>query len=386
MNALRLYYLTVYLALGAVLPLVALALSARGLRPSQYAWLLLLMPLSRLLSPPIWGALADQHFGPRKLVRINTWIAGLAMLALAFAQGFWPTAVCFALWAFFSSSLVPLVEAGTYQMLGARAASFGYVRVFGSIGFALSALGIGMGKLDPGMVTPFVVAALGYLAAGLVSRRLTEYAVVSRDSLRPAVLALVKRTDVLLLWLGSILYYAAHGIFDMYFGPFARSLPGVRPELVSTAWGLGVVAEVIVFFFVPRWLSGRMMRWLLPGSALVAALRWWLTAQVTSATHVLLLQPLHAITFGVWYLSFVHENQAEAPPNMRATVQGIASASLGIGTMTAIVVGGYSLERLGGRTLFLLASAASLGSVLLYLVRIVLRSASAQTTAATEGS
>jgi len=383
-NALRLYYLTVYLALGAVFPLVALALSARGLRPSQYAWLLMLMPLSRLLSPPLWGALADKHFGPRKLVRINTWVAGLAMLGLAFARGLWPTAICFAVWAFFSSSLVPLVEAGTYQMLGARAASFGYVRVFGSIGFALSALGVGFSKLDPGMVTPFVGASLGYLAAGLVSRKLSEYAIISRASLRPAVLALLRRRDVLLLWLGSMLYYAAHGIFDMYFGPFARTLPGVRTELVSMAWGLGVVAEVIVFFFVPRWLSGRLMRWLLPGSALVAALRWWLTAQVTSASQVLMLQPLHAITFGVWYLAFVHENQAEAPAHMRATVQGIAVACLGMGTMSAIVVGGYGLERFGGRPLFMMASLASLGSLMLYLVRIAVRSAAAQARAVLE--
>ena len=106
----------------------------------------------------------------------------------------------------------------------------------------------------------------------------------------------------------------------------------------------------------------------------MAAARWWLMAHVTSAAQVLALQPLHAITFGVWYLAFVHENQAEAPGHMRATVQGIASACLGVGTMTAIVVGGYGLERLGGRTLFLLASVASLGSVLLYLARIVVRS------------
>jgi len=44
-NALRLYYFAYYGGLGAVMPLLALAMQARGFRPSQYAWLMALIPL-----------------------------------------------------------------------------------------------------------------------------------------------------------------------------------------------------------------------------------------------------------------------------------------------------------------------------------------------------
>ena len=72
MNALRLYYLAIYVGLGAVLPLLALAMQARGLRPTQYAWLIALLPLSRMLAPPLWGMLADKWVGTSKLLRANT--------------------------------------------------------------------------------------------------------------------------------------------------------------------------------------------------------------------------------------------------------------------------------------------------------------------------
>lgn len=382
MQPLRAYYLTVYLALGAVLPLMGLAFEARGLRPAQYAWLLAFLPLARLLSPPLWGSLADTRFGATKLLRINTWIAACAMLALVFVRGLYPTAFVFALWAFFNSSLNPLVEAGTYQLLGPNAAGFGYIRVFGSIGFALSALGLGVVSLDTAMRIPFAVAAVGYVLAALSSQGLPDYAVKARVPMRSTIAALLRRADVTLLWLAALLYYAAHGMFDMYFGPFARTLPNVRGELVSMAWGIGVVCEIVVILFVPRLLSGSIMPWLLPGCALVAAGRWYLTAHATSATQLLLLQPLHAITFGIWYLAFVHENQAHAPLALRATVSGIGAAALGVGTMSATLLGGYGLERFGGRALFGVASWVAGAAMLLFLLRIALRESRTQEHAA----
>jgi MFS transporter, PPP family, 3-phenylpropionic acid transporter len=352
---------------------MGLAFEARGLRPAQYAWLLAFLPLARLLSPPLWGSLADTRFGASALLRINTWIAALAMVSLVFVRGLYPTAVVFAVWAFFNSSLVPLVEAGTYQLLGENPAGFGYIRVFGSIGFAVSALALGACSLDAAMRVPFMVAALGYLLAAVFSHRLANYRGQARVPIRSALVGLLRRADVALLWLASLLYYAAHGVFDMYFGPFARTLPNVRSELVSMAWGLGVVCEIVVLLFVPRMLTGRLMPWLLPGCALIAAVRWMLTAHVTSAVHLLLLQPLHAVTFGIWYLAFVHENQAHAPAQLRATVQGIGAASLGLGTMSATLLGGYGLERLGGRVLFQIASGVACAAMLLFLLRVTMR-------------
>src|SRR5262245_56546908 len=100
-TALKTYYLTVYLGLGALLPLMALALEARGFTPTQYSWLLALLPLSRLLSPPLWGALADKWLGTTRLLRMNTWLAGLAMLALSQSVGFGSTLFTYAAWALF---------------------------------------------------------------------------------------------------------------------------------------------------------------------------------------------------------------------------------------------------------------------------------------------
>jgi predicted MFS family arabinose efflux permease len=68
-------------------------------------------------------------------------------------------------------------------------------------------------------------------------------------------------------------------------------------------------------------------------------------------------------------LAFVHENQRAAEPELRATMQGVAAACLGLGVITASVIGGYVLERGGGRRLFELAAMVAAGSLVLYLAR-----------------
>src|SRR6478609_5863641 len=104
---------------------MALSMQARGFRPTQYAWLMALMPLSRILAPPLWGALSDKWLGTSRLLRVNTLLAAVGMLCLSQSHSFLFTLAAYALWAFFGSSLIPLSEAGTYQLLGTKAANFG---------------------------------------------------------------------------------------------------------------------------------------------------------------------------------------------------------------------------------------------------------------------
>ncbi|MFT3923396.1 MAG: MFS transporter [Myxococcales bacterium] len=384
MNALRLYYLAIYIGLGAVLPLMALSMQARGFRPTQYAWLMALMPLSRMLAPPLWGALSDKWLGTTRLLRLNTVLAALGMLALSQSRSFATTWCAYALWALFGSSLIPLSEAGTYQLLGERASNFGYVRVFGSIGFALSAAAFGVFGVDAAFSSPFIVASAGYLLGSVVVRRMHDERPQGRVRLRGTLAQLARKPDVLLLWLASTLYYGAHGAFDMYFGPHARSVPGVTPGFVSLCWSIGVVFEVALFFVFPRFLrTDSNGRWLLFAAA-VACVRWFLLARADTAWEVGLLAPLHAITFGLWYLVFVHENQSGSTPETRATVQGLGAACLGLGTSSATLLGGYVLERHGSRVLFELASFTAALAGLLYAVRM-LRLGSDKSLASSQG-
>jgi PPP family 3-phenylpropionic acid transporter len=209
-----------------------------------------------------------------------------------------------------------------------------------------------------------------YMAAAATAHRFADTRGEISTPLFAAVRSLARRRDVLLLWLASTLYYTAHGAFDVYFGPHVAHMPGLGARTVSFGWAVGVIAEVLVLFFVPALLRTFQASTLLVFSALVATLRWILLAHATTELEVLLLAPTHAVTFGVWYLAFVHDNQEGAPTELRATVQGLAAAWLGLGMISATLGGGWVLERWGGRALFEAAGVCAFVSLALYALRL----------------
>jgi len=376
--ALRVYFLAMFSALGAIVPLLALLLSDKGLTGAEVGWVMAILPSARMFAPPLWGFLADRASSATRLLAINSLICAFAMVALGLADGLLGVASAYFVWGACASSLIPLVEAHTYEVLGERSARFAHVRVFGSVGFAIVALALGALHAREAFASPlpFYVAAVCYAAASVAASRLTTRPVVARP---PAfavgeLLARMgrrKRAAMASLWVASALYYAAHGVFDAYFGPLTKHALGLSASLVSQAWGIGVLAEIVVLLLAPRYIHRGDSRWLLPLAAGVASLRWLLLSCATRAIHILLLAPLHAVSFGLWYLAFVHENQRGAPASLRATVQGVAAACVGIGMVAATVLGGYGLERYGARQIFQTAAWIALFSALMYAARSV---------------
>jgi MFS family permease len=84
-------------------------------------------------------------------------------------------------------------------------------------------------------------------------------------------------------------------------------------------------------------------------------------------TWMLVVAPLHGITFGVWYLSGVKFVQTQAPEALRASVQGIAHAAIGVGTVLGYLVAGQVFDRFGGGASFLAAAVAAMLAGLVYL-------------------
>src|SRR6185295_16815506 len=97
----------------------------------------------------------------------------------------------------------------------------------------------------------------------------------------------------------------------------------------------------------------------------VASLRWFLTAQVTGWA-LLLLQPLHAITFGLYWVSATALMRDYAGPEALAAGQGLLAAVFGTGSVIGNAFAGDILQRAGGRglmtTMSIVAAVAALGA------------------------
>ena len=55
----------------------------------------------------------------------------------------------------------------------------------------------------------------------------------------------------------------------------------------------------------------------------------------------MLLQTLHGVTFGAWYLSVVRFIQDRAPERLRTSLQALAMSAIGLGMTAGFLLGGW---------------------------------------------
>ena len=359
MISLRLFYFLSYGALGSLFPFLPLLLAHRDLTPTQIGWVMVVVPVGNLLFPPIWGAAADALRARLPLLRAAAAGSGLTVLLLLAELDFATTIFAVAMFSLFRAPLTSLADAASVEALGGCANEFSRVRVWGSLGFALFVMVLGW--LGASTRPALLVGSTGivYLLACTATLPLRADSPQRQHGIAAVIGRVLRRGSVLTFLVSTAAYYFGHSMYDVYFGLHAKAL-GLGDPFVGTAWAIGVGVEIVLLLVAPRLLprvrNGRM----LVGCAAVAALRWWGLAHLTSAAALLVLQSLHGITFGLWYLSLVSFVQSRADDRTRTTLQSIALSCVGFGTAGGYLIGGSIFDAHGGTTLYSTAAAAAI--------------------------
>tara|TARA_B100001964_G_C13863317_1_gene435416 strand:+ start:65 stop:397 length:333 start_codon:yes stop_codon:yes gene_type:complete len=107
--------------------------------------------------------------------------------------------------------------------------------------------------------------------------------------------------------------------------------------------------------------------------------RWTLLAYLDDATAIMLTQPLHAVTFGLYYLCLTNWVQSRVPPTIRATIQSITLGVMSLGMISGYLWGGQLLEKTHGANLFATAAqVAAVGTLFFVLTWMSQRRSEAQ--------
>ncbi len=365
--ALILFYLFSFAGLGALFPFLPSLLSDRGLSPDQIGWIMVMLPLCGMLLPTVWGAVADALRARVRLLRLASVGCALSVLLLLPARSQWAVMGAFLLLSAFRVPLIPLADAVTCAALEGRTAKFGTVRVWGSVGFALAVLGMGLkeGTHDPWFLIG-VTSAL-YVASALATLPIRVPDMERQHGILREAFGLLRQDEILLFLVATVAYYSGHSTYDAYFGLHLRDL-GHGDGVLGMAWFNGVCWEIAVMLLAPKVLSGVRGSRLLMVSAAAAVLRWSLISVVTTVPAIVAVQTLHGLSFGLWYLSLVRFVQDRAPERLRATCQSMAFTAIGTGTVIGYMAGSRTLQRWGGAVMYRGSAAAAAVALVLYWV------------------
>jgi PPP family 3-phenylpropionic acid transporter len=351
-----------------MLPFWPLWLESRGMGAGEIGILLGAAFWVKVATNPLVGGLVDRR-GDRRRPMIALAAACLACYALfAVADGFWALLGVSVLTGVFFSALLPLGESLTMRTAHARGFDYGRIRLWGSIGFILTAtLG---GRLiegrAPDIVLWLILAALGATLLACIAMpdvRLTP----AIHGTRPVWRLVCNPTFVLFLASTGLLQ-ASHAVY-YGFATLHWRAAGLDEAVIGALWAEGVVAEILLFA-----ASGAIVRRLGPAGLLLLAagggvVRWTATALSTELGVLLAAQTLHALTFAAAHLAAMHFIVRAAPPELSATAQTVYAA-VGMGIVfgaTMWAAGGLYAAFGGGAFLAMAGLSAAGGLVALML-------------------
>ncbi len=350
------WYFFYFAFVGAFAPYFTLYLQDIGQSAWEIGVLMSVPQVMRLLAPNLWGWLADRLGRRAAVVKVAALGSVLGFCGFFFTREYLPMLAAMTLVWFFWSAALPLVEAMTLDRLAGQTERYGRIRLWGSIGFIVSVLGLGA-VLDYLPIAAVLWACLFILASVLASALTLAEPKVGAGGTAPPVANRLRRPAVMALLAACFFMSVAHGPLYVFYSIHLVD-HGYDKMAVGLLWSLGVVAEIIVFMIMPRLMKHFSLRGILLASFALAVLRFLLIGW--AADHVLVLafaQILHGATFGAYHAGAMAALIRWFEPAQQARVQGLyGSISFGAGGMVGGLIGGQSWDTLGAGMTFTLAS------------------------------
>ena len=346
-----------YAHAGTFSTYASLFFADHGMTVAQIGVLMSLIQVLRIFGPNLWGWVADHS--ERRVVVLR--ITGLA--ALTAFSGFFVGSTfahffaAMVLLNLFTSAQGPICEALMLSEMRGDLTNYGRIRLWGSVGFIVATM-LTAYALDywGTRALPWAAGAL-LVCVVIAAFRMREVPRQAHDGPRPALLAVLRQREVLAFFASTALMVSAHTSLYTFYSLYLERA-GYSKTVIGAMWSLGVVAEVMLFYFQAPLLKRWGPRRLLMLAFAAAVVRF---AMIGAGAHwlplLILAQLLHAATFALHHSSSVLAMQRWFAGPLQARGQALyISISYGVGG----TLGGLGLsqcwERLGPESVYYAAA------------------------------
>jgi PPP family 3-phenylpropionic acid transporter len=226
--------------------------------------------------------------------------------------------------------VVPLVDSTTVETVRRIAThSYARTRLWGSIGFVVTAQGLGLllaarGERPADRAMPFAYLAC-VAGFALLAQTLPPVDAHPEKPRWSDALGLLRNRRLLFVLAICGVHWAACAPYHLMFGVLVRDLR-LPSSVTGAGLATGVLAEVLALFAFPALLRRFSIRALFAAAFAGSALRWALLARAHGAPALISLQLLHALTFGLFWGCAVEAMQRVVPIRLRASGQALFSA------------------------------------------------------------
>jgi PPP family 3-phenylpropionic acid transporter len=356
-----LFFFAYYGYVGVFSPYASLYFADRGLSATQIGILMSLMQVMRIFGPNLWGWVADQSQRRVLVLRLTSIVAALSFCGMFVGQTFLFFFALMVTVNLFTSAQGPISEALMLSSMRGDLTHYGRVRLWGSVGFIVLVTLSGYALDWQGIELMPWIALLMLVMVTSVTFSLHEEPASQHTQQPNSVRELLSRKSVLSFFASTFLMIAAHSSLYVYYSLYLSDI-GYSKTVIGLMWSLGVIAEILFFFYQAPLFRRFGVRKLMLFSLAIAVIRFLMIGWGAQSLSVLLFaQVLHAATFGVHHSASVATLQRWFAGPLQARGQALyISISYGLGGTVGGLLLSACWDTFGARWVYVLAAIMSL--------------------------
>jgi PPP family 3-phenylpropionic acid transporter len=363
------FYSALCAALGVQMPFLPIWFAAKGMDASSIGVVLAIPLVVRVFAIPIATRIADHYDAARAVIMAGAATALLGYVAVGLVQSPGAIMAAVALASSFYTPLMPLADAYALRGLGLHGRSYGPVRLWGSAAFIAGTLGGGwlLDRIARRELIWVVVSALVLSAAAACALAPLGEKKSGAAARLTSVSMLLRDCRFLMVAAAAALIQASHAVY-YGFSALQWQAAGLDGATIGTLWAVGVVAEIALFAASARFSMEPTV--LIFAGAAGAVMRWGAMAFDPPPALLLMLQCLHALSFGATHLGSLGFVARAAPAGLGASAQGYLAVALALVMAAAMGISGELYARWDSRAYAAMALLAAIGGLLMLAGRL----------------
>lgn len=345
--------------LALFIPFLPVFMTAQGLNESKVGLIIGAGSFITILVQPFFGMVSDCLKTVRKVILLLVLLTTLAGYSLYQMSSFTSIIILTLVVYAFLMPLDPLTESLSFTSSEELKISYGSVRTYGALGYAILSLIVGYAMDWFGMSSiSYLFAVLG-LASLIIVFFLKDVPTTPTPISKAGLKKLLSNKEMILFLLLIFISSIPARMNDTFLGIHIGTLNG-DSKLVGIAFFISASTEILVFAFSFLWLKkGRELQ-LITIAIFFYAVRFVLSGIVDHPYALIAIQALQMLTFPIFYTAAIQYLYQIVPPEWRATGQTVlALLFFGISGIISSSIGGYIYNVFGGHIFYFVLSSIS---------------------------
>lgn len=367
----RLYYFVVTGAGGFLIPFLGLFYQRQGLTGTQIGLLGTITAMAALIAAPQWGRWSDRSADPRRLLQVAFLGSAIIYLLISKQDLFLWLAIFTAITGFLSAGIDPISDAMTLDLIkGHEKTGFGSVRLWGSLGWAVTVLLSGWLIEKTSLISAFwgyaimmvlTVIVLNWLNISERKSQRSDQEVERRVVSTREIFALISQDRALVGVAAAlgVLWLTRSGIYQ--FQAIYLDQLGAGESLIGLASTLGALVELPGMLLADHLIRRFGSHHILGLMMLIYIIMFGIVAIFPTVPAILVSAALGGITFSFYSVGIVVFLSERAPLGQTATILAIFSSTLrGLIAIIAGPLAGIIFDFAGAYWLYVIAVIGSL--------------------------